>query len=450
MSHHPRFSPTASLIACLVVGAFAPLAFASGFQLREQSPSAQGNAFAGISAGGEDASGIFFNPAGMTQFQDFQMVLGASYVAPVAEFQDGSATRAPIYPANLRTISGASSHPNSANAVPLPNLGALWCLGENLRLGFTINAPFGMGTDYREDFIGRYHARKSDLKIIDIAPSLAYRVNRQWSVGLALVARRASAEISNAVDFGGIEASAGIPGGVPGGQDGLAELKGDKWGYGYRLGVTFQPTESLRLGMAHHAAMDMTLDGTISNTGVPSILASKFPNGDATAEMNLPATTSLGLSYQVSERLTLLGEVARTDWSSFQELRVKFKTGQADSVTREDWRNTWYTALGASWKLSEVNTLRAGLAFDQGAASDATRTPRIPDGDRTWVSLGLGHRFSKSLTVDLGYTHIFVKSSPIGLASGTTPDSPDFYRGNLSGRFQNRIDILAVQGVFRF
>ena len=450
MSPRIRVSSLAPLVACLVAGSFAPRALASGFQLREQSPSAQGNAFAGISAGGEDASGIFFNPASMTQFQGPQFALGASYVAPVAEFGEGSASRAPIYPTTSRPISGPGSHPNSANAVPLPNLGALWCLGENLRLGFTINAPFGMGTDYREDFIGRYHARKSDLKIIDVAPSVAYRVNEQWSLGMALVARKASAEISNAVDFGAILASAGIPGGVPGGQDGFAVLKGDKWGYGYRLGLTYQPTESLRLGLAHQAAVDITLDGTISYTGVPTILASNFKDGGASAEMNLPATTSLGISYKVSENLTLLGEVARTGWSAFKELRVKFKTGQADSVTEENWKNTWFTSLGATWKWTEATKLRAGLAFDQGAATDATRTPRIPDGDRTWISLGLGHAFSKSFNLDLGYTHIFVTSSPIGLASGTTAESPDFYRGNLSGRFQNHIDILAVQGVFRF
>jgi len=441
---------SAPLIACLVAGAWAPRAVASGFQLREQSPSAQGNAFAGISAGGEDASGIFFNPAAMTQFQNFQLSLGASYVAPVAEFGNGSATRAPIFQPADRTIAGAGSHPNSAKAVPLPVLAAQWALSDSLRLGLTVNAPFGMGTDYHQDFLGRYHALKSDLKIVDIAPSLAYRVDDHWSVGVALVARKATAEISNAVDFGGIEAAAGIPGGVPGAQDGLAKLKGDKWGYGYRLGVTLQATDSLRIGLAHHAAMNLTLDGTISYSGVPAILASNFQNGKATAELNLPSTTSLGVSYQATEKLTLLGEVAATDWSRFHELRVKFQTGQADSATREDWHDTLFTSLGATWKLSEVTRLRAGLAYDQGAATDATRTPRIPDADRTWVSLGLGHRFCKAFYLDLGYTHIFVKDSVIGLASGTTPDSLDFYRGNLDGQFKNHIDILALQGRFSF
>jgi len=88
MSRQPRFSSAASLIACLVAGSMAPRMQASGFQLREQSPRAQGTAFAGVSAGGEDASAIFFNPAGMTRFQDSQTSIGFSYVAPVAKFSD--------------------------------------------------------------------------------------------------------------------------------------------------------------------------------------------------------------------------------------------------------------------------------------------------------------------------------------------------------------------------
>ena len=88
--------------------------------------------------------------------------------------------------------------------------------------------------------------------------------------------------------------------------------------------------------------------------------------------------------------------------------------------------------------------------MDQGAAPNDTRTPRIPDGDRTWVSLGLGHAFTSLFSIDLGYTHIFVKQSPIALNSGTSPSSPDFFRGNLSGEFSSHIDILAIQGKFTF
>ena len=444
-------NPIAStLLVMIVAGGLAPSANASGFQLREQSASAQGNAFAGVSAGGEDASGLFFNPASMTRIDGNQCTLGGSYVAPVASFGNGQATRAPIIPDAQRSISGTPSAPNSAKTVTIPNLAATWSLNETLRLGLSINAPFGLITDYGSDFLGRYHARKSDLKTLDIAPAVALHINPQWSAGLAIVARKADAEISNSVDFGMIGALKGIPGYTPGGSDGMATMKGSKWGYGYRLGLTFQPIEALHLGLAYHSSTRMNLSGTLTYSGVPTILGGAFRNSDATAEVNLPATASLGADYHVNESLDLKAELARTEWSSFQELRVKIASGQPDAVTVENWHDTWFFSLGGTWKLNKTTALRAGLAMDQGAAPNDTRTPRIPDGDRTWVSLGLGHAFTSLFSIDLGYTHIFVKQSPIALNSGTSPSSPDFFRGNLSGEFSSHIDILAIQGKFTF
>lgn len=449
MFNSSRIPVPTSLLACLLVAAAAPMAQASGFQLREQSPSAQGNAFAGASAKAEDPSTTFFNPATLTDLPGFQLALGSSYVAPVAEFGNGIGTRAPIFPQAQRIISGPGSEPNSADAVALPVLSASWNLGK-VALGFSVNAPFGMATNYGEEFVGRYHARKSDLAIVDLAPSVAWKINPEWSVGASFLARKATATLSNDMDFGTIATDAGFPSPAPGAADGLATLKGDRWGYGYRLGLTFQPTSSLHLGLGYQAPVNMTLKGTIHFDGVPTVLSTVFTDGDASAEMNLPATTSLGADWIYSESLSFQGEVARTDWSCFKELRVKLGGSKPDSVTEENWRNTWFSSLGLRWKLNSEATFRAGLALDQGAASDAYRTPRIPDNDRTWLSTGLGYRLNKSTVLDLGYTHIFVKDAAIGLASGTERTSPNFYRGNLSGNFKMHIDILAVQAHISF
>ncbi len=437
-------------LTCLVAVCSAPLAHASGFQLREQSPSAQGTAFAGISAGGEDASVVFFNPAATAQLEGFQFCLGASEVMPSAKFKDGSASRAAVFPSVLRPISGAANTPNAAHAEALPVVAATWQMNRQISLGFSLNAPFGMATDYDAAFIGRYHARKSDLAVIDFAPSVAWRINDQWSIGGAVVARKATAEISNNVDFGAIGAALGVPGALPGQADGLATVKGDRWATTYRLGLIYQPTANLRLGLSHQASSSTRLEGTVHYDRVPAALGAVFRDGNASAEIDLPATTSLGMQWKVSGAVTVMGETARTNWSRFEELRVKFASGQADSVTHEAWRNTWFASMGVAIQFSEALTLRTGLAMDQGAAPDATRTPRIPDGDRIWISTGLGYRFTSRVAMDLAYTHIFVKDSTVQLSTGTSAANPDFFRGNLDGRYQNQIDILAIQTRMRF
>lgn len=436
----------ASLSLCLVAAALTTPAQASGFQLREQSPSAQGTAFAGVTAGGSDSGSMFFNPAAMTLFEGREAVVGFSYVMPKADLHDASATRA----AGLggSAISGPNRTGNAAQSALLPNLYAMWSLTPDVKLGVSVNAPFGMATEYDSNFLGRYHGLKSDLQVVDIAPSIAYRVNPQWSLGAAFVARRAKAELTNAVDFGAMV-------GAPGMFDGSAGLEGSAWDYGYRVGVLFQPTEQVRVGLSHHSAMDITLKGDASYhfaTGTPAMAiaalrANGFVDGDASAVLKLPSMTSLGVHVELTPTVSLQGEISRTGWSTFDELRVDFDSNLPDSVTEEKWRDTWFYALGLTWKATEAWTLRTGLAYDQSAVKDTYRTPRIPDGDRTWLSLGAGYAFSPRASVDVAYTHIFVSDGPVELQAGVA-GNPDYYRGNLNGEYKNSIDILSAQ--FRF
>ena len=414
-------SALAPLVAWGIAASLAPQASASGFNLKEQSPSLQGMSFAGASSGGSDIGGMYFNPASMALFQGNQAILGASFVILKAELENAEAH----HPA-LGDVPGSSHVSNAANSALLPNLYAMWSLNPDLKLGLSVNVPFGMGTEYDGDFVGRYHALKSDLSMIDFAPSIAYRINPQWSLGGTFVARKADAELTNAV-YVGTEAK--------------ATLKADSWGYGYRVGVIYQPTETLRFGLAHQAAITVKLKGDVAFTGT-SLLA----NGGVSADLDLPATTSLGVSADISPTVSLHGEIAKTDWSSFRQLRIKFDTGLPDSVTDERWRDTWFYALGLTWKATDAWTFRTGIAHDQSAVEDKYRTPRIPDSDRTWVSVGVGYAFSQRVSMDFAYTHLFMQDGPLTL----TGAPPDQSRGSLTGNYKNCIDILSAQARFNF
>lgn len=458
MSH--RSSLTLTAFALVAAGAFAPVAQASGFQLREQSPSSQGNAFAGVSAGGQDISAMFFNPAGMTQFSGMQFDLGATLIAPSAELSNAQGTRTSAlsaFPA-YGPISGPTSYSNSAESKVAPSLYGMYSLSDDLKVGLSVNAPFGFVTEYDSNFVGRYHALKTDLKIIDIAPSLAYRINKEWSVGVAFVARYADATLTNAVDFGLI----GFPNTIPGTLDGTAKLTGNTWAYGYKAGVTYQPTDDLRMGLAYHAAMNMTLKGDIafqypgnlSAAGVAGFQAEGFKNGGGRAELDLPADTSFGFDYKVSSTFSFQGEACLTTWSRFKQLNVELTSNAGlpvtNVVTNENWRDTWFFSLGGTWKVNQDWILRTGVAHDQGAVTDGYRTPRIPDGDRTWVSVGASYAYSKSVSVDVGFTHLFVKDSQLNLTTTADQTDPNFTRGNLTGDYKLSANVLAVGLRFSF
>lgn len=499
MTHRSRLTLTA--LTLIAAGAFAPMAQASGFQLREQSPLSQGNAFAGVSAGSGDISALFFNPAVMTQYSGTQFSFGGTYIGISAKFSDGAASRtpaltalgfnvAPVTLAPLSPVSGSSTHGNAAVPAVLPEFNIMYSASENLKFGLSLNVPFGLTTEYDGNWIGRYHGLKSELKTIDITPSVAYRVNKQFSFGAAFIIRKADAELTNGVDYGTAlalkvgsalaaagmptttpgpgqnspvanvamgapNATFGTPGyAIPGAWDGKAGLKGDGWGYGYKVGLIYEPTDAFRLGLAYHGAMTMTLEGdaafefptAMPATDLAALNAAGLRNGGGEADLSLPATASLGFDYKVNPTFSIQGEVARSTWSRFKELRVKFDTGAPDSITDESWNDTTYASLGGTWKVNQDWTLRAGLAFDQSAVDDNHRTPRIPDNDRKWVSLGASYAYSKQTTVDVGFTQIFVADGKVNL----TAAGDNTTRGSLSGTMKASITILGASLRYTF
>jgi long-chain fatty acid transport protein len=433
-----RILPVLALIL-----AWAPSAGASGFQLREQSASEQGDAFAGASAGAQDISSMFWNPAAMALFDGTQVFLGGSYIKATMDLSGASGTRAPGFqPGNL-PISGGPDLPNAVNQPVVPALYVARRLSEQWSVGLSVNVPFGLVTNYPGDFVGRYYGLETSLKTYDIAPAVAWK-NDAWTLGLALVARKAEATITNAVDFGAIGNSMGVPGFIPGGSDGTASLSGDCWSYGYKLGATWAATPDLRFGVGYQAQTTLDVKGFVGYQGVPGAFAASITDSDAEARIKLPATASAGATWQLTPTFSLAGEIAWTGWSCFNELRVTFASGQADDVTEENWKDTMFYSLGAIWKVSPQWSLKGGLAYDRSPVDNQSRTPRIPDSDRTWISVGAGWAADPRTSIDLGLTQIFAPNVNVGLTSGNVPTDPNYYRGNLTGVYKVGITIVAL------
>jgi long-chain fatty acid transport protein len=128
----------------------------------------------------------------------------------------------------------------------------------------------------------------------------------------------------------------------------------------------------------------------------------------------------------------------------------KLDTGAPDSITDESWKDTTFVSLGATWKLDPQWAFRCGLAMDSSAVDAAHRTPRIPDNDRKWVSLGVTYMASRKMSVDVGYTRIFVSDGAVQLTASAALTDPNLTRGNLNGTIQAAINILGAQVRYTF
>lgn len=422
-------------------------AAASGFQVREQSAKALGNAMAGAAAGAEDVSYMTFNPAAIGNVEGTQIAGGISYVDANFELTDASAS-----PAGTPVSYDRGGSREGGEEAWVPSFAFKTRLNERFDLGLAISAPYGLSTKYDKEWIGRYHAVETELETIDIQPTLNYHATDRLNLAVGLRAQYADATLSNAIDLGGQGALAGVPGAAPGANDGMAEVTGDDWGYGYTLGALFQATERTRLGISYRSEVELTLDGDVDYSaddpvGQQVLAGSGLQDGGGKADLTTPANLNLGVYHQLTERLALMANAEWTEWSSFKELTVE-SGGRELSTTTENWDDTWAFSVGANYQLNRQWLLRAGLGVDESPVPDSEhRTPRVPDADRRWATLGATWMPTSSLGVTAGYMHVFGDDGDID-QSGAKPENAK--RGNLSGTYEVEADVFALSMDYRF
>jgi Long-chain fatty acid transport protein len=245
---------------------------ASGFQLREQSSEGLGNAFAGSTAKAYNLSTIYYNPAGMTRLEGNQIAGSATWIAPVARFEGGATS--PLGVARTGTMGGDAIKDAAVGAVY-----AMWDYRPDLKFGIAVTAPFGLRSEYEEDWVGRYHALHSGVTNINVSPSVAYRVNDRLSVGGGVQVGYVKARLTQAIDLS-----------AAGQGDGLATVKGDDIGYGFDLGALYEFTKTTRVGVNWRSQMSYTLEGD-ARYDVPAFIAALRPdlrNIGATADLTTP------------------------------------------------------------------------------------------------------------------------------------------------------------------
>jgi long-chain fatty acid transport protein len=420
--------------------AIAPSALASGFALNEQSVRGLGNAFAGSVAVSDDASTIFYNPAGLTNLPDNSVMGAAYYISPTVRFNNEGSTTAIGTP-----INGGDGGDGGDDAF-VPNFYAAWSVSDRIKLGIGVNAPFGLATEYDRDWVGRYQAVESRLTTVNINPTVAAKITDDFSIGAGVNFQYANAKLSNAIDFGAIGLGAGLST-LPQSADGFVEVEGNDWSFGYNLGLLYAPTDETRIGLAYRSGIDHNLEGDadfITPPGAAPLTATgAFADTDAEATLKTPDSLGLGFYQKVTPKIALLADVTWTNWSQFEELRVRFDNpAQPDSVQPENWEDTFRLSVGVNYAATEELMLRAGVAYDQSPVSNRFRTPRIPDSDRIWLALGASYELIDSLSLDFGYAHLFVDDGAIDEVSSTG----DRLRGNV----ESDVDIFGLQLNWRF
>lgn len=409
---------------------------ASGFALHEQNASGLGNAFAGAGAVAEDASTVFFNPAGMSYLPGKQLVIVGDFIGLSTRFSNTQSTAAPFQP-----LGGNGGNAGSWAVVPSGYFS--YQINPRLWLGMGINAPFGLKTEYDSTWMGRFHGIKSELTTYNFNPSIAFKLNDWLTIGAGVNYQRATAELTNAVNYSALAFGSPLFSRVGPDHSGTAKLEGSDGGWGFNLGTLFNVNPNTRIGLTYRSSIKYTLSGDLSFSDVPAAFglseaaSAAVANSTATADLKVPPSASISLFHKFNPKWDFMVGVSWTGWSTFQELKVVRDNGVILSTTEENWDDTWRVGVGVNYHPDRQWTWRLGFAYDQSPVKDRYRTPRIPDQDRYWVAVGAQYQITSKDTIDFGYAHLFVPDASI---NQTAPGA-----GNLVGTYDSEVDIIGLQ-----
>lgn len=422
------------LIPALLLGLFSSYASASGFQLQNQNGAGTGLAYAGAAAAAEDASTIFFNPAGMTYLaQGHSVSLGGTLLSRSVKFSDKGTTPMPVINPATGAPTGAF-HPVGSNGGDGGGLSLIpsgfysYSISPALRVGVGVSATYGSETEYDSSFAGRFSGRYTSIHQINVNPSVAYKVSDKISLGMGVNYAQNKIEFRQATPYI-----------TPTGLGPLGVLKGDTDAWGYNLGAMFQVSPSTRVGVSYRSAMKFKL------TGKQTVDALRVDT-NIRAELETPDNFSLAVSQKLSDRWEMLGDVTWTGWSSVNALSpASTATGALVSAPlRYNFSNTVRVGLGAKYQYSDALNLRFGVAYDESPVPNAeSRTMTVPDSDRFWLSLGARVKLSNASSVDVGYAHIFFRDSSTNRAVKNTAETATLQ--TVRGDFSTSADLLSVQ-----
>lgn len=389
--------------------------FAAGYQLNEYSMTGLGRAFAGAGVVGDDYSALAYNPAGMVLNQTSGV--------------QGGLTVAHLNAKVRGTENGKYAKTKMNIGVALPHAFGQYKINDRLTAGFGVYAPFGLRTRYsKQSFVAEAGVR-SELEVIDLAPAVAYRVTDKLSLGASVIARYIHGRMSN-----------NLPARIGGG---YSDFDLDGWTAAWSIGAMYEFTPNTRLGVSYKGKSMQTVKGDHKVSGSPvAMLNQNLTNGEASPD--LPASVLVSGFHKLNDKWGLSASVRYTDWKeSFQEFSlispdaiILAPTGK--KTVDEKWRETWTISFGADYYLNENWTLRAGVAYDQSPVRNKYhRTIRIPDSNRTWVSVGASYK-TQNWQFDAGYAHLFMKN-------GTSQ-----YEGDVKAHFKSYSNLIGLQAQYKF
>ncbi|MHC8294752.1 OmpP1/FadL family transporter [Pseudomonas sp. LB3P58] len=418
---------TSALPAITLCALCSQHAYAGGIMLYEIGTDNAGLANAGAAARAQGPSTIASNPAGMSYLPGTQITGGLQVLYGDLSFDRDSNTN------GTGTGSG-----NALDTIPGGSFFISHQLDDHWSVGFGQYADFGLAANYDNEWSGRYFAQNASLAGLSFVPSVAYRFNEQWSVGVGVKAMYGMLQAQTAIDRS--------PFGFTDRSDGQFKYKDNDWGFGANVGVIYAPQPGTRIGLAYTSKVDLEFEDGLDVKGDGPAL-DRLDGLNTQLDMTVPQTATLSLFQQLDPQWALLASVNWQDWSEFGDIAVQVDTaafGAQSTTVDAHFKDTWQLALGAQYQATPQLLWNVGVAYDSSAVSDGNRTFTVPMGESWRIAAGATYALNKVTDVNVSWAMVWLGDLPVDQTKSTSGI-------RTSGQFDNAwIQALTGNMTWRF
>ncbi len=371
---------------------------ASGYRIPEQSLNSVALSAAYVAnAHGADAS--YYNPANM------------ALMGGMAEIE-GAFTYIYLPKVNFDAAGTSMDADSKEEHFFVPTLHYVSPMVGNWRYGLSIVAPGGLSKRWDESYQMRT-AKEFTLKIIEVNPTISYKVNDQLGLGFGLRGVYTDGKV-----------------GAQRNPLYSQELTGDSIDFGYNLAISYKPVKDLTLAATYRSKVDLTVKGDSSGSLLlPPTYASKYPfSTGASVEIPLPASLALAVAYTY-EKTTVEFVFERTYWSSYKDLDFDYNDAIIDAAfgapRLKEWKDANAYRIGLTHQYNDALKLMAGFAIDKSPAPDSRLGFELPDSDAKLYSVGFDYKINKQMSVGMAYLYDEKEKRTVNntTANGTFSDS---------------------------
>jgi long-chain fatty acid transport protein len=402
--------------SAMTIAAASSAAMAGAFGIREQSATAQGQAFAGAASGSGGLSSMFWNPATITMSPGFNSQISASLIVLDADIRPQPGTS---------PFLGNRPSGDIGQAAAVPSSYSSYQLNDRVWVGLSSTAPFGLVTKPDYAWAGQVYSRTSRIVSLNFNPIIGIKVTDWLSVAAGpsieyfdVQLRRANPQVP------------GLP---------SATVSGNDFGVGATAGLTITPAAGTVFGLGYRSSVHHELDGTL-DPGAGGVIPVR-------AKVNMPDQINVGLTQAITPYFRLNFGYEWANWSRVGTVAYVGPTGPITALPLR-FQDGHHFSVGGEYDLNQRWTVRAGVGYELTPITDRDRSTALPDADRVWASVGASYRWSEKLTFDVAYSHAFLGEAPIRIVPGNAQFQDP--RLALVAEAQGSVDIVSASLRYRW